>query len=391
MNINLRRILRKTFLIAVVFSSILAVNSSSVKAETYTKLLKNKTFYLCSDHKITKDTIEFKMNTDSNIFSEDDWPSDGSLGTITVTNSSYKEAKGYDGKVGSHKWKYVVKITMKDVQVGQHTPYLKIEADEKDGYYYPDGFDWIYDDGVSNGCNKNAHKVNNLAPKEESKGSYLFLYVGYEFSADSIVCNFKPYTYGIKYYMSNPKLGNPDDTDPTPGVNPKDKNGNYMIQDKYGKTGLAYGHSHTIAKALPTRKGYDFAGWKCVRSDGKTDSKIYNAGASYNPGDWIMTNSRKTDNLWVYFYATWTPKPYKVAFQPNKPSNASNDVKGRMEPITCIVGKGIQLPDNKYSLTGWTFTGWNTKADGSGDSYTNSQIVTNLTCRRINENVSIFS
>ena len=37
--------------------------------------------------------------------------------------------------------------------------------------------------------------------------------------------------------------------------------------------------------------------------------------------------------------------------------------------------KEVALSENKYSKEGYLFTGWNTKSDGSGISYINSDIV----------------
>ena len=41
--------------------------------------------------------------------------------------------------------------------------------------------------------------------------------------------------------------------------------------------------------------------------------------------------------------------------------------------------KAQNLTDNGFVKTGYKFTGWNTKSDGSGTAYTNKQSVKNLT------------
>ena len=38
-----------------------------------------------------------------------------------------------------------------------------------------------------------------------------------------------------------------------------------------------------------------------------------------------------------------------------------------------------ELTANAFTKTGYTFTGWNTQADGKGTSYTDKQSVNNLT------------
>ena len=49
---------------------------------------------------------------------------------------------------------------------------------------------------------------------------------------------------------------------------------------------------------------------------------------------------------------------------------------GSMSPKTVSVGSSIYLPINTFTRSGYEFVGWNTKADGSGDSYTNGQSIT---------------
>ena len=42
-------------------------------------------------------------------------------------------------------------------------------------------------------------------------------------------------------------------------------------------------------------------------------------------------------------------------------------------------GKKYTLPKNTFKKKGYTFTGWNTKADGSGTTYKNKESIKNLT------------
>ena len=49
-----------------------------------------------------------------------------------------------------------------------------------------------------------------------------------------------------------------------------------------------------------------------------------------------------------------------------------------MSAITALVGKKTVLPANTFKKTNFIFTGWNTKADGTGISYKNKNTVLNL-------------
>ena len=70
--------------------------------------------------------------------------------------------------------------------------------------------------------------------------------------------------------------------------------------------------------------------------------------------------------------AQWTPNTYYVAFD-------ANTGAGTMEQQTFQYATSQNLTPNAFEKTGYTFTGWNTAADGSGDSYTDKQSVNNLT------------
>ena len=57
----------------------------------------------------------------------------------------------------------------------------------------------------------------------------------------------------------------------------------------------------------------------------------------------------------------------------------ANGGTGTMSDTSCTYDKVATLNKNTFTRSGYTFVGWNTKADGSGISYTNIQDVKNLT------------
>lgn len=59
---------------------------------------------------------------------------------------------------------------------------------------------------------------------------------------------------------------------------------------------------------------------------------------------------------------------YSVSFN-------SNRGEGTMESIIVTENSSITIPENKFTLSGYKFVGWNTKADGTGDSYSVGQII----------------
>jgi len=71
-------------------------------------------------------------------------------------------------------------------------------------------------------------------------------------------------------------------------------------------------------------------------------------------------------------YAKWTPINYTVAYNKNGGSGTMSN-----SSHTYDVSKALSA--NKFTRTDYKFTGWNTKSDGSGTSYTDKQSVSNLT------------
>ena len=70
----------------------------------------------------------------------------------------------------------------------------------------------------------------------------------------------------------------------------------------------------------------------------------------------------------LILYKTTT---YTVAFD-------ANDGEGTMSDQEMTVGETAALNANEFTRDGYTFTGWNTEKDGSGDSYDNKQEVTDI-------------
>lgn len=59
--------------------------------------------------------------------------------------------------------------------------------------------------------------------------------------------------------------------------------------------------------------------------------------------------------------------------------NGNNATSGKMSAMkSCKYGKSYKLTANKFKRKGYTFTGWNTKKDGSGKTYKNKATVKNL-------------
>lgn len=119
------------------------------------------------------------------------------------------------------------------------------------------------------------------------------------------------------------------------------------------------GVTYRIPDSQPVRTGYRFLGWS-------TKAK---GDVMYESGDRIRdlaTVNGKT----VTLYAVWTPKQYAILFGANGGSISVYP----MFDQTC--GKAVTLPSGSFTRPGYVFTGWNTKADGTGTAYKNKAKVT---------------
>lgn len=60
---------------------------------------------------------------------------------------------------------------------------------------------------------------------------------------------------------------------------------------------------------------------------------------------------------------------FALIFAPNIPSNCSSNIKGKMTSSVSSCSATLVVPSCDYSLKGYIFQGWNTKADGTGTTY----------------------
>lgn len=144
----------------------------------------------------------------------------------------------------------------------------------------------------------------------------------------------------------------------------------YMVYNANGGSGapatgsFTAGSSYTISSTKPTRTGYTFTSWN-TNADG--------SGVTYQPGStWGTTSYGGT------LYAQWKINSYEVKYDANGGSGA---------PATGSFnhGSSYTISSTKPIKDGYTFTGWNTKADGSGTSYSGGQTYSN------NESLTLYA
>ena len=131
-------------------------------------------------------------------------------------------------------------------------------------------------------------------------------------------------------------------------------------------------HTYDVDKQL-TANGYIIIGWTFTG----WNSEENGSGITYTNSQ-SVTNLTSVNGDTIYLFAQWRRNTYTVDYNSNKPGGASSNVFGTTTSSTHNCDTYKNLTSNGYSLTGWTFNGWNTQADGSGDGYINSESVKNL-------------
>lgn len=131
----------------------------------------------------------------------------------------------------------------------------------------------------------------------------------------------------------------------------------------------------------PTRAGYTFTGFTFSNGTGQKntagavyyfdgDSPEESSGESGESTSAYIFNGNYAGN--VTATANWTGNTYTVKYN-------ANGGTGTTASSTHTYGVAKALTTNGFSRTGYSFTGWNTAANGSGDSYSDKQSVSTLT------------
>ena len=106
------------------------------------------------------------------------------------------------------------------------------------------------------------------------------------------------------------------------------------------------------------REGYTFVGW-CLDPEG--------LGAVHTAGDQIVMGTGD-----LVLFAKWTANPtFRVTYD----GNGNTDGSPPVDPLSYETGDTVRVLGNGGGLVrdGFSFIGWNTAADGTGDTYTFGQ------------------
>lgn len=110
---------------------------------------------------------------------------------------------------------------------------------------------------------------------------------------------------------------------------------------------LGYGDTVDLNAVGFTRDGYKLTGWN-TKADG--------SGKAYSVDDKVKVAADMT------LYAQWTVNTRTISFN-------ANGGTGAMKEQSAEYGAEIRLTYCAFQKSGYAFSGWNTAADGSGESY----------------------
>ena len=131
--------------------------------------------------------------------------------------------------------------------------------------------------------------------------------------------------------------------------------------------------ARNLTKNAFERTGYTFVGWSTQMSATDTytgeESTDEPASTTYNDGA-SVSNLTETNGAVVTLYAQWKRDAYTVTFDKN-----ASDAFGTMDSEAVPTIDDWTVSGCGFTRTGYTFTRWNTQADGNGTAYEAGDVV----------------
>ena len=125
---------------------------------------------------------------------------------------------------------------------------------------------------------------------------------------------------------------------------------------------LRYDGDTVLPSTAFKRKGYTLTGWSTAK-DG--------TGETYLPGETVR-NLAETNKAAITLYAQWSPNAYLLLLDPNDGVTEASSQE-------LIYNEPWVLPLEAGEKPGYHISGWNTRSNGKGRTYTPGKTVKNLT------------
>ncbi len=127
----------------------------------------------------------------------------------------------------------------------------------------------------------------------------------------------------------------------------------------------------------PTKTGYNFTGWSGSHLEGEDNINVT-----------VQANWKEN----LTFTAHYNPIQYHINFDINAPvATDSQDTTDQISNVTCTYNSSCTLANNTYNIIGYTFDGWNTQANGSGQSYNSGETINTNLSDTDNANITLYA
>ena len=146
-------------------------------------------------------------------------------------------------------------------------------------------------------------------------------------------------------------------------------NGGEMTTENYQ---VEFSPGDNVVLPQARRLGYTFKGW----FDYDQDFVLYPNSEGTKPGDKPIVTITASAFENIVIYAHWAVIQANVSFRANHPGGTS--LVANPGTIRFAYGStinfGTNFPQDFGTVAGFRFLGWNSKADGTGDSYNNNTV-----------------
>ena len=146
----------------------------------------------------------------------------------------------------------------------------------------------------------------------------------------------------------------------------------------------------TVSSTATPRDGYHFVGWYEKKSDGSlTEAKDENGNSIIDAKLTVttammqaklpLTGSREengTPVLEVRYVAVFEPNTFTIQYNSNYPADAGAQSGEMAEQTFSAANASRNLSPNQFQCKGYTFDGWTTQSNGSGDFYSDGAAFT---------------
>lgn len=259
------------------------------------------------------------------------WYAQADSSIVTYTDSISHWANGFKNKEGNNNDKssfLLGKTSFSQEAASKYSLDSSKATTIPNGFKLSDGFDSASIDGTKKHYDFDA----SITQKSEA--------MNYEY-------NYEPITYTISYQLNG-------------GTNNSANPSSYNV---------LYG----VTFSDPVKTGYTFTGW--TMNDQSTNGINTGKNATFTDSSDLYDQlaSRMTGNKTVT--ANWKANEYTIHFE----GNGNSDGSMSDESMTYDTEKALTA--NQFTKTGYKFTGWNTKADGTGTKYDDKEKIKNLTAK----------